>query len=190
MTAGNNTEASQDFSTYLTLHTTRLSNSTQLAARLDYKEYNVTQASISLSGRVRGASGAVACFFTYYNDTTESDIEMLTRDPSQQMRYSNQPTTDPLTDEDIGGSTFNRSLAHQNVSSWNVHRLDWVTGLSAWYVNGDLAAETNVNVPGAASMIIMNMWSNGGSFSGEMEIGEEAWFDVQWVELMFNTDDF
>lgn len=36
-------------------------------------------------------------------------------------------------------------------------------------------------------MITINMWSNGGAFSQEMEKGAEAWFDVQWIELMFNV---
>ncbi|KAF2785937.1 glycoside hydrolase family 16 protein [Melanomma pulvis-pyrius CBS 109.77] len=184
----NNTQASQDFSTYISLYTTRLPNGTQQTAALDYAEYNVTHASIRILARVRGASGAVAGFFTYHNDTTESDIEMLTRDPSTQVRYSNQPTEDPQTNEPISGSTFNVSLASQrSTSDWNVHRLDWVQGRSVWYVNDAQAASSEVNVPDTASRITLNLWSNGGNFSGEMGIGDEAWFDVQWIALFFNV---
>ncbi|XPS71823.1 hypothetical protein M3J09_004000 [Ascochyta lentis] len=93
-----NTGIPQDPLTYLTLRTTRLSKQTQLAAELNYMERDVTHASIRLSGRVRGTSGAVAGFFTYRNDTVESDIEILTRDPASQVRYSNQPTEDPNTE--------------------------------------------------------------------------------------------
>ncbi|KAF2112781.1 concanavalin A-like lectin/glucanase domain-containing protein [Lophiotrema nucula] len=184
----NSTEPSREFSTYLTLHTTRLANGTQLAAELDYSEHNVTYASIRMLGRVRGASGAVAGFFIYHNDTTESDIEILTKDPSTRVHFSNQPTTEPDNDTPIPGSTFNESLAtHQSTSAWNVYRLDWVPGRSAWYLNGAQLANTEVNVPDTATMVIMSLWSNGGNFSGQMNTGDEAWFDVKWVELLFNT---
>jgi hypothetical protein len=104
------------------------------------------------------------------------------------VHFSNQPTTDPSTDKPILGSTFNvSSITHQSTSIWNVYRLDWVLGRSAWYVNGVQSASTQVNVPDTASMIILNMWSNGGNFSGQMKTGYQAWFDVQWVELLFNT---
>jgi beta-glucanase (GH16 family) len=141
-----------------------------------------------MSARARGASGAVAAFFIYHNDTTESDIEIMTRDSSSQVHYSNQPTTDPDTDAPILGATYNTSLAAQRSTSvWNVYRLDWIARRSVWYVNGEQTASTQVNVPSTESMIILNMWSNGGNFSGRMQTGGEAWFDIQWVELLFNT---
>jgi hypothetical protein len=186
----NNTASSEDFSTYLSLHTTKLANETQLAAEIIYTEVNVTYASIRVLGRVRGNSGAVAGMFTYHDDTTESDIEILTRDSTTQVHYSNQPTTDPNTNKPIPGSTFNETLpARQTTSTWNIYRLDWIRGHSAWYVNNIQAARTDINVPDTTSQVILNMWSNGGNFSGQMESGDEAWFDVQWIELFFNTTD-
>lgn len=174
--------------TYLTLQTTRLSNGTQLAAELDFAEHNATFASMRMLARVRGASGAVAGFFTYHNDTAESDIEIPTGDASNQLHCSNQPTTNPDTNVPIQGSTFNVSLqAQQPTSAWNNYRMDWTSGRSVWYVNGKQSADTEVNVPDTESRIILNLWSNGGNFSGRMGAGEEAWFDIQWVELVFNT---
>ncbi|KAF1940093.1 concanavalin A-like lectin/glucanase [Clathrospora elynae] len=188
LSISNNTDAPEQHSTYLTLHTTLLQDGTQLAAELDYTEYNVTYASMRMSARVHGARGAVAGFFTYHNDTNESDIEIMTGDPSSQVHYSNQPTTNPETDASIPDATFNVSMAADaSTSTWNVYRLDWVSNRSAWYLNGAQSASTEVNVPGAESMLILNLWSNGGKFSGRMETGDEAWFDIQWVELLFNT---
>jgi beta-glucanase (GH16 family) len=141
-----------------------------------------------MSARIHGASGAIAAFFTYHNDTAESDIEIPTGGTSNELHCSNQPTTDPDTDVPIQGSTYNVSMAdHLPTSAWNNYRLDWVPERSAWYVNGAQSADTKVNVPNAESMIILNLWSNGGNFSGRMDEGEEAWFDIQWVELLFNT---
>jgi beta-glucanase (GH16 family) len=141
-----------------------------------------------MSARIHGASGGIAAFFTYHNDTAESDIEIPTGGTSNELHCSNQPTTDPDTDEPIEGSTYNVSMAdHLPTSTWNNYRLDWLPGRSAWYVNGAQSADTEVNVPGAESMVILNLWSNGGNFSGRMDTGDEAWMDIQWVELLFNT---
>ena len=74
-------------------------------------------------------------------------------------------------------------------SDWNVHRLDWLPGISAWYLNGNLAATTKVNVPGGRgeSRVIINMWSNGGFWSGNMGKGDKAELQIQWIEMVFNT---
>ncbi|CAA9957150.1 Glycoside hydrolase family 16 protein [Pyrenophora teres f. maculata] len=188
ITINNDAESTKEQSTYLTLHTTRLPNGTQLAAELDFAEHNATFASMRMLARIRGASGAVAGFFTYHNDTTESDIEIPTGGASNELYCSNQPTTDPDTNVPIQGATFNVSLeAHEPASAWNSYRMDWTSGRSVWYVNGVQSADTEVNVPDTESRIILNLWSNGGNFSGRMATGEEAWFDIQWVELLFNT---
>lgn len=74
-------------------------------------------------------------------------------------------------------------------SDWNVHRLDWLPARSAWYINGNLAASTKVNVPGGTeeSTVNINMWSNGGFWSGNMSKGDKAELQIQWIEMLFNT---
>ena len=175
----------QDSPTYLFLSARKLANGTQLATELDYTEHIVTFASIRVMARVHGASGAVAGIFTYFDDTTESDIEIRTQDLSTEVHLSNQPTTDLTTTEGIPGATFNKPVA--DYQEWNVYRLDWIAGRSAWYINGAESASTKVNVPDTSSTIILNMWSNGGDFSGKMKPGDEAWFEIQWIELVYNT---
>ncbi|KAF2455699.1 concanavalin A-like lectin/glucanase domain-containing protein, partial [Lineolata rhizophorae] len=185
----NSTEDSGDYSTFLTLYTTRLADGSQQAGEFDYVEANVTYLSLRLLARVSGSSGAVAGFFTYHNDTSETDIEVLTRDPTSAVHYSNQPTAD---DEDniIAGATFNNSMPPgQPWDDWQVHRLDWLPGQSVWYVNGVQTGATRINVPDVAQMVILNMWSNGGSFAGRMEVGGEAYLNVQWLEMVYNTTD-
>lgn len=140
-----------------------------------------------MRARVSGAPGAVAGFFTYHDDDTESDIEILTRDPDGYVHYSNQPTADS-SGKAIPGSTYNVSIpAGRKWTDWNTYRIDWVAGQSAWYVNGVRRATTKVNVPGAPSVVILNMWSNGGAWAGSMKEGDEAFLQVQWVEMVFNT---
>jgi hypothetical protein len=185
---GNNPDSAQSPPTYLTLRTRKLTTGAQLAAEIQYSEYNVSHASIRLAGRVRGDSGAVAGISTHHNDTAKSDVEILTRDRANQVHFSNQPTASTQTGSAIPDSSFNVSLSNRFVTSaWNIYRLDWTPTRSAWYVNGAQAADTQVNVPEVESAVVINMWSNGGPLSGEMRAGGEALFDIRWIELLFNT---
>lgn len=186
----NSTDESPDYSTYLVLSTTRLA-SFQGAGEMVYDPSSIQYASIRLLARIRGKPGAVAGIFTYYNETSESDIEILTRDPTTSVEYSNQPTVNAEGDV-FPGSNFNTSMAaggSRQWTDWNVYRLDWLPGKSAWYLNGEMAASTRVNVPGDASRLIMNMWSDGGFWSGNMSVGDKAGLQVQWIEMVFNTPD-
>lgn len=156
-----------------------------------YDPSSLKYASIRLLARVRGKPGAVAGIFTYYNDTAESDIEILTRDPDTSVEYSNQPTVD-AEGNIFPGSNFNTSMAGEGSgqwTEWNVYRLDWLPGRSAWYLNGEMAASTKVNVPGDESRVILNMWSDGGFWSGNMSVGDKAELQVQWIEMVFNMPD-
>lgn len=156
-----------------------------------YDPSSLKYASIRLLARVRGKPGAVAGFFTYYNDTAESDIEILTRDPDTSVEYSNQPTVD-AEGNILPGSNFNTSMADGGSSQWtewNVYRLDWLPGRSAWYLNGEMAASTKVNVPGDESRMILNIWSDGGFWAGNMSVGDKAELQVQWIEMVFNMPD-
>lgn len=158
-----------------------------------YDPSSVKYASIRLLARVLGNAGAVAGIFTYYNDTVESDIEILTQDSTSSVEYSNQPTLDAGGDV-IPGSNFNTSMEAGGGKStqwtdWNVYRLDWLPGRTAWYVNGEMAASTRVNVPADESAVVVNMWSDGGLWSGNMSVGNEAEFQIQWIEMVFNMPD-
>lgn len=51
---------------------------------------------------------------------------------------------------------------------WNVYRMDWLPGSTSWYINGKLAGEIKVQVPKDPTTLILNMWGDGGSWSGDM----------------------
>lgn len=150
-------------------------------------EYNVTYLSLRVLLRVHGDAGAVAGIFTYLSDTAESDIEILTRDPSSHVHYSNQPVEDAEGNVN-SQATMNVSMpANRRWTDWAVHRLDWTPGRSVFFVDGRETGRIEVNVPTQPSMVILNMWSNAGSWSGRMKSGGQAWLDVQYVEMAFNT---
>jgi beta-glucanase (GH16 family) len=121
---------------------------------MDFTSEDVLYASIRAQVRANGDSGAVAGLFTYHNDTSESDIEILTRDGYHNIHYSNQPTTDD-TSRTIPGSTFNVTMSKGIAwTEWQTYRLDWLPDHTAWYVNGVQTENTTVHVPHEPGSII------------------------------------
>ncbi|KAK0249955.1 hypothetical protein LTR91_024004 [Friedmanniomyces endolithicus] len=182
--------SSADYSSYLTLATSRLKNDTQSAAEIDFiPSSDVVYISLRVLARVSGAAGAVAGIFTYNSDVSESDIEILTHDPESQVRYSTQPTTYADTGAPITGATVNATIPSENWQTWNVHRLDWLPGQIASWADGLRLHTSTVNVQNgtAGSRVILDMWSNGGLFSGDMDLGGRAVMEVQWIEMAFNV---
>ena len=49
------------------------------------------------------------------------------------------------------------------------------------------AANNTYSVPRKPSGLTMNMWSDGGEWSGNMSVGGSAEYHIQWIELVFNT---
>ncbi|EXK24968.1 hypothetical protein FOMG_18341 [Fusarium oxysporum f. sp. melonis 26406] len=174
--------------TQLLLYTDRLRNETQQAGEVYFSETLVDSLSLRVYARITGGSGAVAGFFTYFNDTQESDIEVLTKDEEDRVHFSNQPTENTTTWTTIPGSTHNESRSG-SFEDWTVYRLDWLRdqGLSAWYIDGKLIKTSQMNVPVEPSTIYINMWSNGGSFSGRMDYNTNATLEIQWIQMAFNA---
>jgi hypothetical protein len=126
--------------------------------------------------------------FTYHNDTQESDIEVLTRDPLGYVHFSNQPTED-IHGASIPGSTFNISVPGlgKPTGVWNTFRVDWIPGHTVWYVDSNEIVRSQFNVPIVDSTVTINMWSSGSPWSGTMAIGNSAELEIQWVEMIYNT---
>jgi beta-glucanase (GH16 family) len=70
-----------------------------------------------------------------------------------------------------------------------MYRVDWMPGKTTWYVNGEPVAEISFQAPRDPAGLILNMWSNGGSWTGNMSVYDEAYLQVQWVEVVYNTSD-
>ena len=132
------------------------------------------------------ATGAVASLFTYYSDTDESDIEILTHDPINTIRYSNQPDYDTQTDTSKPGASTEIATPF-NWTDWNEHRIDWYDDQTYWWINGQLQHNTSINLPKTPMGLILNLWSDGGKWSGNMTIGSQVLMAVEWIEMSFNT---
>ncbi|KAA8652831.1 hypothetical protein EYZ11_007199 [Aspergillus tanneri] len=129
--------------------------------------------------------GACAGIFTYRSETCESDIEILTSDPPNMVRYTNQPNWDPATD-----STIPESHTVGNLSvpwtSWVTHRLDWFENRTYWYADDGLQASKSYKVPDKPSLVALNVWSDGGPWSGDMRVGDVVYMGIEWIELAYN----
>lgn len=175
---------SKDPYTWLTLRTSRLDDF-QSAAEIESMQKNLMYCSMRMYARVTETKGAVAGFFTFQDDENESDIEILTTDPTDKIRYTNQPALD-----DDGNEVPEASKAVDDLAAWNdwqTHRIDWVPGHSYWYLNDKQVAASTYSVPRKPSYVVMNMWSDGGEWSGNMSVGKHGEFEIQWIELVFNA---
>ena len=145
-------------------------------------------ASIRLSARVTGSPGACAGLFLYQSDSQESDIEILTSGETGVFHATNQPGGDAGATKVVGIPASNSASGSSNGtwSDWNEYRLDWVPGSSTWYVNGQLVDTKTVNVPTVGMLFSINLWSNGGEWTGSMPVGNAARLDVRWIEMVYN----
>lgn len=169
---------------FLTLRTSKQSVY-QTAGEIENQQKNLMHVSMRMYGRVRGDKGAVAGFFTFYDDSNESDIEILTDDPTDQIRYTNQPSVDKEGNEIAAASVGPSKLP--SWENWQKHRIDWMDKKTYWFLNDRQVAANGYSVPRKPSFLTLNMWSDGGSWSGNMTKGGSAEFQIQWIEMAFNT---
>jgi beta-glucanase (GH16 family) len=117
----------------------------------------------------------------------ESDIEILTRDPRNAVQYTNQPSTDKNGD-DVPQATVNATNPDgRDWTKWNVYRVDWMPKMTSWYVNGKSVANISFQTPKDPAGLIVNLWSDGGVWTGNMSVFDEAYLQIQWIEIAYNT---
>ncbi len=191
--ASGNDSSDDAAATFLTMRTKRLAGF-QTAAEFQTAGAGYRFLSLRMRARTVGAPGAVTAMFTYRGaddpaKVQEADLEVLTRDPRSVIQYTNQPSDLPGKGE-VAGATRNATLPGGAAwSDWAVHRLDWTPQRSVWYVDGREAASIAFQVPRDPAAVNFNAWSDGGSWSGNMTVGDEANLQIQWIEMLYNTTD-
>jgi hypothetical protein len=179
-----------DSETFLTMRTKRLPGF-QAAAEFESTTSDYEFLSIRILARTIGSPGACTAMFTYRDsdtlaDVQEADIEILTSGPRDKIQYTNQPSYS------IDGDTFPEATSNATMpndlrwTDWVVHRLDWTPGHSTWYVNDEETASISFQVPRDPAHIHFNAWGNGGGWTGEMPVYDEAYFQIQWIQMVFN----
>ncbi|KAJ5670485.1 Endo-1-3(4)-beta-glucanase [Penicillium maclennaniae] len=133
----------------------------------------------------RPPSGACVGIFTYRPPNCESDIEILTSDPLHRVRYANQPDYDPETDVMIPGASTILDL-EVSWTNWSTHRLDWLSEVSRWWVNDKPRDAKTYRVPNMESRVVINLWSDGGIWTGDMRLGDRVYLGIEYIELAYN----
>jgi hypothetical protein len=177
--------------TYLTLRTARL-DEFQTAAEFESVAQAYHYASARMYARAVGPPGAVAAMFTYRgsddpNAIQEADLEIRTMDPPDVIQYTNQPAYNREGDP-VDRATRNATVP-VGWDRWAVHRMDWSPSSTMWYVDGDNVSQIAFQTPRDPSSVIFNMWSDGAHWSGNMSVGDEAYLQIQWIELVYNATD-
>jgi hypothetical protein len=189
-----NTDPNPSSNTYLTLRTERLPDF-QTAAELESTSKGYQFLSIRMLARTVGSAGAVTAMFTYRGGqgddalagVQEADLEIRTGDPRNLVHYTNQPSI--TADGDVvAQATQNVTLPDGLAwSQWAVHRLDWTPTQSTWYVDGRQTANISFQVPRDPAQVILNAWSDGGQWTGNMSVHDAAYFQIQYLEMVYNT---
>ncbi|KAK0711077.1 concanavalin A-like lectin/glucanase domain-containing protein [Lasiosphaeris hirsuta] len=177
--------------TWLTLRTQRLATF-QTAAEIESTEKIGFQfLSMRMLARTIGAKGAITALFTYLHSDNvalvqEADLEVRTSDPPELVHYTNQPSYTAKGDT-VEEATRNVTLPDGLLrSDWAVHRLDWTPTSNTWYVNGKQVAQISFQTPRDPSKIILNAWSDGGQWAGNMSVNDAAYLQIQWFEVVYN----
>ncbi|EON97744.1 putative xylanase 3 protein [Phaeoacremonium minimum UCRPA7] len=188
-----NTDDSPTSHTYLVMRTARHPDF-QSAAEMESIGKGYQFLSVRMLARTIGSPGACTALFTYRggdkpSQVQEADIEVLTEGPRNMIQYTNQPSfTDGNDSDDIPQATRNATMPNGlDWSDWAVHRLDWTPKQSTWYVDGVEVASISFQTPRDPSQVILNAWSNGGGWSGNMTVHDEAFMQIQWLEMVFNS---
>ncbi|KAL2129133.1 hypothetical protein VTI74DRAFT_8181 [Chaetomium olivicolor] len=102
--------------------------------------------------------------------------------------YTNQPAWNSTND--IPDATRNVTLpGGRRWSDWADSRMDWTPDSSTWYVNGQLVSRITFQTPRDPAQVMFNTWSDGGSWSGDMQVGTEAYLQIRWIEIVHNNTD-
>jgi len=130
--------------------------------------------------------------FTYLpnnnpQDVQEADIEILTAGPRDMVQYTNQPSQDKNGNTLAQATVNSTNPGKRDWTVWNTYRLDWMPKMTSWYVNGESVANISFQAPRDPSGLILNMWSDGGSWTGNMSLYDEAYLQIQWIEVVYNT---
>lgn len=186
-------DASSGAQTWLTLRTTKLPGF-QTAAEIASKAQGFEFLSMRMLARTIGASGGCTAMFTYRQSpdlatVQEADLEVRTRDPRNTIQYTNQPSYTKNGDT-VDDATVNATLPNGlDWTNWTIHRLDWTPKQSTWYVDGQKVAAISFQAPRDASYIILNSWSDGGQWTGNMSLNDAAYLQIQWFEVVYNATD-
>ncbi|CAO0801231.1 unnamed protein product [Mucor circinelloides] len=133
--------------------------------------------------------GTVAAFFFYRNDTSEIDIESLSRfhDPYKtyfaiQPQIYDKGAASPLTNE-------KHDLQFNPTEDYHEYRFDWLPDSVKFYIDGTFVREMTTNIPDSPGRILLNHWTDGNPYFSGGPPTENADLKVSHLNLFFNSSE-
>lgn len=76
--------------------------------------------------------------------------------------------------------------AGRDWTQWMEYRVDWMPKRTTWFVDGTQVADIAFQVPRDPAGLIVNMWGDGGSWTGNMTNYDQAFLQIQWIQVVYN----
>ncbi|KAI8373567.1 concanavalin A-like lectin/glucanase domain-containing protein [Choanephora cucurbitarum] len=134
--------------------------------------------------------GTVAAFFYYRNNTSEIDVEMLSRLNNPYMSYfSVQPQVYESNGQASPLTNNKHPLSYNPTEDYHTYRFDWTPGSVRFYVDDEFVNELTTNVPNSPGRILLNHWTDGNpNFSGGPPT-ETAELTLSKLNIFFNSSE-
>ncbi|KAI8370952.1 concanavalin A-like lectin/glucanase domain-containing protein [Blakeslea trispora] len=134
--------------------------------------------------------GTVAAFFYYRNNTSEIDIEMLSRLNDPYMSYfSVQPQVYESNGQASALTNNKHPLNFNPTEDYHTYRFDWTPGSVKFYVDDEFIYEMTTSVPSSPGRILLNHWTDGNpTFSGGPPT-EAAELALSRLNIFFNSSE-
>ncbi|KEQ78128.1 concanavalin A-like lectin/glucanase, partial [Aureobasidium namibiae CBS 147.97] len=148
-------------------------------AQLATNYNDILYASVRTVAKISNVAGTTNAFIFYSNDTQEIDFAFLTSDISKAWLTNEQNSnTSPY-------STYNVAAPADANTAWHEYRLDWLPGVSKFFIDGVLVQTITDNVPTAPGSWIWNNWSNGNSWAQGPPTADSV-LKIRSIDAYFN----
>ncbi|QRV85770.1 glycoside hydrolase family 16 protein [Ceratobasidium sp. AG-Ba] len=156
-------------------------------AEIQSHREDILYGSFRMRATVPSVPGVCFGFFTFRSNTQEADIEFLSSDADyyQRVHHTNQPgllpdqNTDPNAAKEV-------VITGADFTEFHEHRLDWLPGSSKYYYDGALKSTVSKNSPSVASLLLANVWSDGGEWSRGPPT-QDAVATIYYIKAYFNS---
>ncbi|THW39686.1 hypothetical protein D6D21_07181 [Aureobasidium pullulans] len=156
-------------------------------AQLATSYSDILYGSVRTVAKISNVPGTTHGFIFYANDTQEVDFAFLTSDTSKAWLTNEQVTyTSPY-------STYSVAAPGDASSAYHEYRLDWLPGVSKFYIDGVLVQTITDNAPStpgswnlfADQEKIWNNWSNGNAWAQGPPLSDSV-LKIRSIDGYFN----
>lgn len=148
--------------------------------------------SYHLTGKVAAQEGVVNAFFVYKNDTSEVDMEYVSRDESDQQFV--RETVKPQIYDDNGAAsplTYQRDFHTDDDESISANFHEWAFKWTeddvTFAIDGNYTNKLSRNIPQDRGLFAISAWSDGGAGYSQGPPSSNATFLISQVWILYNS---